>query len=591
MRHFAARVVLLLLVAYALAGVYVAASLLWDAPGTIGLATDYDATVRSVTPDGPAARAGIVAGDHIDLEQTPFDDRSYVSGPGTFVPIGRTITVVISRNGAIDAHRLTAVRDVFSGAERAALLLQCLAALIFIAVGATLIVLRPIPATWGFGLYCLVSLPTAMYAVTLPSGVLSLAVTLYFDVAQNLGVVGLLLFVLEFPAPYPDEWRERIRRALPAIFIVMAGMTLYPDVANQLLGRGAEIENVVLQVAFGAVYVLAMVILLDTYRRVERDERERLRWILTGFGFGLFASYIGYTLIYTALIAAEPPPGLSVALTSLNVLLPLTVAHAVIRHRVLDIRFVVGRALVFAVLTTILAATFALLDYVFGTVLEDFHIARVIAAAVSLAIAFAFKWFESRATAMIEAIFFRRRLAAEARLGRAAHALPHARSTAVIETTLIAEAVEALELTSAALYRQERSEAFTRTASAGWSDNDVRSLDDTDLLVFALRTDSSVVDLAKFSWRRNDIPTGEREPAIAVPIHLRSELIGFAIYGNHVDGGGLEPGEITLLERLAEAAGLAFDQLEAQQLRDESVRQRDAITDLTARLDELRHQL
>ncbi len=590
-RRFASGAMLLLLVAYALLSFFTGASLLWQKPGTVGLSTDYDANVRAVTPDGPAARAGIVAGDRIRLDLTPFDDRSYVSGPGVFVPIGRTLTVVVSRDGTIRSIPLTAVPDNFTAAERAALLLQCIASLVFIVVGATLIVLRPNLTTWGFGLYCLLSLPTSMYPAPTPTAALGLAWTLSYDVLFAVGVAGLLLFVLEFPAPFAVPWRERIRRSIPALFVVLAGGTLYPDVANQLLARGAEYENGVLQIGFGALCILAMIVLWDTYQRVERDERERLRWILVGFAFGLFGSYIGSTLIFSTLIAATPPPGVSIALNSLNVLLPLTVAHAVIRHRVLDIRFVAGRALVFAVLTTVLAATFALLDYVFGTVLEDYHIARVIAAAVSLAIAFAFKWFERRATRIIEAIFFRRRLAAEARLGRAAHTLPHARSVAVIETTLIAEAVDALELASAALYRQERAEPFIRTASAGWNDSDVRSLDDTDLLVFALRTDNSVVDLAKFRWRRTDIPTEEREPAIAVPIHLRGELIGFALYGNHSDGGGLEPGDVALLERLAEAAGLAFDQLEAQQLRDESVRQRDVITDLTARLDELRHQL
>jgi hypothetical protein len=408
---------------------------------------------------------------------------------------------------------------------------------------------------------------------------------------QNLGVVGLLLFALEFPRRFPLPWREQLRRALPLIYVVLALMTLYPDVANQLLGRGAQLENRVLQAAFGAVFVFAMAVLLDTYRRIEPDERERLRWVLIGFGFGLLGSYIGTTLIFSTLIVASPPAWLSLTLTSLNVLLPLTVAHAVVRHRVLDIRFVSGRALVFAVLTSMLVAVFALLDYVFGTILEDIRLSRVIAAALSLALAFAFKWLEERATAAIEAVFFRKRRAAEKRLEAAAHALPQTRSIAVVAATLAEDSADALELSSAAFFLRDGEHRFLRTSAAGWNEGDAVALDGSDQLVRALLVESRFVDVLALPWRRGDVPHGEREPASAVPIVLRAELIGFALYGNHLNGTAIDSSERALLERLAYAAGLAFDGLEAEKLRDENERQRAVIGDLTARLDELRHHL
>jgi hypothetical protein len=399
------RAVLLFLVAYALLGVYGAASVFWRTPGTIGLATDYGATVRAISPGGPAARAGIVAGDRIRLADTPFADRRYLAGPGTSLPVGANINVALTHAGENRDVRLTAVPDVMPVAARAALSFLCIASLVFIFVGAALIVLRPSPATWGFGLYCLLALPAASYPFPAPAAGMALAATAVYDVLQNFGVVGLLLFALEFPRPFDVPWRDRVRGALPALFAVLALMTLYPDVANQLLARGAQFENRVLQVAFGAAFAGAMLILCDTYRRIARDERERVRWVLLGFGCGLLGSYIGNTLIFSTLIAAAPPAWLAMSLTTLNVLLPLTVAHAVVRHRVLDIRIVVERTLVFAAMTTILAGIFALLDYLFGTLLEDFRLSRYIAAAISLALAFAFKWLEERATRTIEAVF------------------------------------------------------------------------------------------------------------------------------------------------------------------------------------------
>jgi hypothetical protein len=589
-RQFISRTVLLLLVAYALYSVYGAATLFWQPAGTIGLATDYAATIRKVFPDSPAARVDIRTGDRIRLGATPFKDRSYVSGPGTSVPIGDTITVATTRDGVDREFHLKAVFYSMKTGERAALLLLCVSALIFIGVGATLIVLRQSPATWGFGLYCLLILPTSIYPLPLPP-VAGLISTLFYDIAQNIGVAGLVLFTLEFPRPFDAPWRERARRLLPALVVVLSLMTMYPDVANQLLARPAEFENTILQIAFGAVFAFAMFTLNDSYRRVDVDERARLRWVLIGFGAGLLTNYIGSTLIFSTIIAGAPPAWLAMTLSSLDVLLPLTVMHAVVRHRVLDVRFVAGRALVFAVMTTLLAAAFALMDYVFGTILEDFQISRVIAAVISLGIAFTFKWMEERLNRTVEAIFFRKRHAAETRLRHAGHMLPQARSATVVAEALVDEAVDALDLASVALFTQSDEGHFRRTKSFGWSDADCASLGDEDRLVFTLRTDRADVDLANFTWRHTDLPGDGREPVVVIPIRRHDELNGFVLYGAHADGGALEPSELTLLERLAYGAGLAYEQLEAQQMRDENARQRATIVDLTARLDELRHHL
>jgi hypothetical protein len=406
-RQLTLRAVVLLLVAYALLGVYAAASTFWQTPGSIGLVSDYGATVRAVTPGGPAARAGIAAGDRIRLAATPFDERRFVSGAGTNPPPGTIVDVAYSHDGLSRNARLTAVAAPLTTPQRVALLFLCFASLVFIAVGATLMLVRPSYATWGFGLYCLLTQPAAMYALPWPSAGAAFAATIVYDIIQNAGVAGLVLFALDFPRPFDVAWRARIRALLPALFIVLAAMTLYPDIANLLLARGAQLENRVLQGAFGAVYLLAMLVLCDSYRRIEPAERERVRWVLLGFGFGLLGNYIGTTLIFSTILASAPPLSVVLALTSLNVLLPLTVAHAVIRHRVLEIRVVIERALVFVVLTTILATIFALLDYLFGTLLEDFRISRWIAAAISLGIAFSFKWLEDHTTEALRARFFR----------------------------------------------------------------------------------------------------------------------------------------------------------------------------------------
>ena len=58
--------------------------------------------------------------------------------------------------------------------------------------------------------------------------------------------------------------------------------------------------------------------------------------------------------------------------------------------------------------------------------------------------------------------------------------------------------------------------------------------------------------------------------------------------GSHVGGADVDPGELAQLERLAHAASVALDELEAERLRAENALQLTEIHTLEARLDELR---
>jgi hypothetical protein len=576
-----------LLFAYALFSVYAAASAFWVPQGTFGLSTDYGSGIRAVAPGSPAALAGIVAGDLLLLKTVPLDERRYVSGAGSTVPPGTVVAFQIAHDGAPRDVRLKAVAYELTAAERSAVLVQCGASLVFIAVGTALILVRPSAATWGFGSYCLLALPTAPYPSWVASSGTSLFATGFYDVVQNLGVVGLLLFVLEFPKRFEVPWRRRVRRSLPALYVALVALTLYPDVANVLLGIGARIENYFLQLAFGATFALAIVILCDSYRRTALDERERLRWLLIGFGLGLMTSFIGTTLLFSSLLPLDAPLWVTDVLASLNVLLPLTVAHAVVRHRVFEINFVVGQTLVYATLTTLLAFLFGLFDWLFGYELEDFRLSRFLEAGISIGIAFAFDSLHKRVERIVETIFFRKRRAAEARLDRLVRELPQARSVSVVEAALVPEVIDAYELTSAALYLHDGN-AFRRSSSYGWREGDCAALDDSDLLVLSLRAQKRSINLAELPWRHMGLPGNGVAPVVAVPMYSRADLSGIVLYGGHPGGGDVDPAELSQLERLAHAASVALDELEAEELRATNGLQAAALRQLEARLDELR---
>jgi hypothetical protein len=587
-RRFVHYGIVAVLAAYALAGIYSAASDLWQTRGWLGIVSDYGTVVRAVEPGSPAARAGIVAGDEIDLAVTPFDVRRFLVGVAARGPAGETITFNVRHDGASRPVTLVAAPHRISGPDRGTLFIQCFAAVIFVIVGAGLILVRPSPPTWGFGVYCLVTLPTANYPFHFGSAGLALAAICAYDVLQNLGTVGLLVFALSFPRPLDGRARAFLQRSLPVVFVAFSAMTLYPDIATLVLGRGARIENGVLQAAFGVADIVAVSILWDSYRRIDPQERERVSWVLAGFGIGLLASDIGNTILFSSLIPIDPPTWLLNVLGTLNVLLPVAVAYAVVRHRVLDINVAAGFALVYGILTFVLGGTFSLFDWLFGHVLEDFRLSLAASAVVSMAFAIAFNALHHLVEGFVEKIFFRKRREIEARLTRLIDEIPEAADVAAVERALVDDTANALDLSSAALFLKDGSGDYRRTAAAGWDDAERMTLSPTDEIVRRLHARRDPLALTGTSLALATFPAGPAAPVIAFPLPSRGELAGVIIYGEIRSGRPFDAAEIALLERLARAAGLALDVLGAELLRHENAVQAATIEQLRRELDEPR---
>src|ERR1700680_4668289 len=83
---------------------------LWSPLGTFGYAVDSDGRVTSVSTGLPADRAGLRAGDVLDLRAVPFESRRYAIGPLTRAPLPGTSIELPVREAAGDrAVAMTAV--------------------------------------------------------------------------------------------------------------------------------------------------------------------------------------------------------------------------------------------------------------------------------------------------------------------------------------------------------------------------------------------------------------------------------------------------------------------------------------------------
>jgi membrane-associated protease RseP (regulator of RpoE activity) len=131
--------------------VIVAISLGWDATipwhpwSWFGFSTDASGRFTSVKPGYPAARAGIQAGDSIDLTTTPAAARRWLVGqyPGVTQSSGVSATFTVEHGSAARPVTLASQVRPRSFADNLSLLLSTFGSFVFLAVCTILLLLRP----------------------------------------------------------------------------------------------------------------------------------------------------------------------------------------------------------------------------------------------------------------------------------------------------------------------------------------------------------------------------------------------------------------------------------------------------------------
>ena len=117
-------------------------------------------------------------------------------------------------------------------------------------------------------------------------------------------------------------------------------------------------------------------------------------------------------------------------------------------------------------------------------------------------------------------------------------ALSRADSHQMVDRFLVHEPVQALDLTSGALFHRDRAEGrFVREIAAGWSAGDVGELAEDDPLVLHLLAEGTPIRLADVRWSTEDLPSIGNS-VLATPVLLRDELLTIVLYGPHRNGVG-----------------------------------------------------
>ncbi|HEY5425815.1 MAG TPA: GAF domain-containing protein [Candidatus Tumulicola sp.] len=525
-------------------------------------------TIIAVEPGLPAAKAGVVPGDRIVYESLSVGGRLNAV-LNEWVDPGTTLQLPVIHQGIARTVALTPVELpwLYGMAD----LSYAFAGLALGAVSLALVLLRPSRMTWGFALIAPPLLLPEILMRRAQHGPQSFGLGFEIAVAliYALQAAGTMIFASRFPADDPRGLNRLIDRLAVPAGIAAAAVYIYVDCSIWLAPSAPPAWILFAQdyVVPGFPNLAALIALISTYFTSLGNVRSRLAPTLAAFVLLVVTTTVAdFGAVQTS--NADQVLFLYFAFAFSAVLLALAVAYGVIRHRVIDVNFIVGRTLVYTVLTVFAVSIFTLIEYLFGKLLERGGLATVLEIVAAVIIGLSLNALHGRLDKFIDVVLFRRRHAAEARLERAAATLPHATSRDLVDEMLVAEPTDALDLASAAVFVFDESrERYVRSAAEGWRAHDAAELAADDHLVVRLRAEREPVDISDLRWPRADLPAGTQQPLYAVPIAIGNRVEAIALYGGHSGGEDLDPDERRSLRGLAGGAALAYDHLLAQSLR------------------------
>lgn len=510
--------------------------------------------VQSVTPGSPAARAGVRAGDRADFTRGGW--LLHLSLDRAYLFVGRPSALPLIRNG----HAITAVLRVLKPTPRSDAWANFVAAallLLYSGLGAALYFMRrTMTCLVFFALACGQAIQfdnLAPMRIATP-GWMPLAI-LVATLGPYLGQYGLLYFGLLFSNRSIANSR-RAQFAVAAVALALAAVyyyhfyayTVLPDVLNSFLV--VSILNwLMFAAAAGAISA-----------RISHDaDSRRLRWVAVGIWAQalVFAVFYIDENLHQSTVAATP------AITYLFAWFqpaPLGIAYVLMHTRVIDVRVVGARTIVYGLLTAIPIGLFSIADWFFSRRLADARLATFAEFGIAVLFGIWLNTLHKRIDRFVERIVFASRHHAFQRLRHAMHALSSVEHSPTATAMMCEEAASALHLASAAVF-MSRGDAYDRVTHLGW-EGCAEHLSADDPLVLFARSAHHTTRLSEVAPTHSAIPPGDGKPEIAVPVMQHHRIIAVAFYGRHANGEHLDADEEMLLSELAQAAGAALDRLQ-----------------------------
>jgi hypothetical protein len=350
-------------------------------------------------------------------------------------------------------------------------------------------------------------------------------------------------FACLFPATSGTGVRDIIRRVAVPLALVAAAFSVATSLAKHTLLHGAlPYQTTVTAVIQDVLYLLmAMMVVAFAIGAIAArgPDRQRALWasgsVLVGFSGVIFN-------ILALALDAEAPWMQFLQITIIAI--PLGLGYTILRHRTIDIGFVISRALVLTVISFILVAAFGLIERALGKLfIDESHIAsRSVEIALALGLGFSLRTLHVRVERGVDYLFFRGRQQSLAALRAFQRDVFYIESPAAVE-----------EQTVTIIMRHADAAAVTIVGELAASSDDP--------LFVRLRSSRQPIKLRDTATALH----GE----YAFPMVVRGALIGALIVAAKRNGETYDPVERDLLAEIAERAGIALDALRTIAIRRE----------------------
>jgi hypothetical protein len=592
----ASRLLLIALTLWALAMIVPGFQRVFDSLGSFGLSVDNDGVVTdTIAPfqspaESPAARAGIIPGDRIDLKEmrclppnTPqcADLVTILGGlaglQGALTGRQITLTILPKSGGPAKEVALQSVPASLSFIERVVQFADTIAGIVVICIGFWLVWTRPGWMTWGLFLYIIWINPgqtVTYYALIQRWPLAVLTQELAESLAQGAAFAGLLIFTLRLPE---DQIEPRWRKAQWAAPLTGAAITVLNLLAfSNLFGFHTERIAEISFLAGYAIDAAALLILLERRRHMPPLEEQRIRWVIWGCAIGLPTFLLAELCQSSDLIShlvGFPIPQAVIGLIYLpSGVLTYLASQAVWQRRVVSVSVPLRRGTILATLSLAVGIPISQLHEKLAGVQEHLRLPTwILVVVVAPGFLYLLHRLHELFVEIADHLFNRQFHAAREQMKKASEAIEHAESLSAIDRLLVAKAVEAMSLSSGAIFREEQSTYRRTHDEKGWNDAMKKELHpQSDAPALRCLEAGEPIRLKHDDWQSPELPTGLEAPCLSVPVESEiPEATAVALFGPHESGNDLDDDEIEMLQKLATRAAAGYERVVTKMLRQE----------------------
>jgi PAS domain S-box-containing protein len=339
--------------------------------GVIWRDVAHQVVALDVRPNGPADRAGIREGDVLKTIQggtvkTTDDVPKRLASGGAW-----TRAFYVVRRAGVDDVRATVI--VAEATRGVALTYQYLVGVCYLAIG-LFVYFRRGGASQArhFYVFCLTSFIYCCFHSTGKLNAFDQVIEWGNLIAGWLAPVLFLHFSMTFPEPrlWYRKWMGLAIYVPGAILIFVAagfatGVLMAPG--HSLLDVRIAIDRTWVSL-LTASYVISGFVLQNGYRGAEDPiVRQQLKWLRNGMLFGFLPFGVLYALPY--IFDVQFSPYLNYAVITLP-LIPLTIAYAIARYRLMDVDVIFRRGYAYTIATLCILTVFYLLVFSVGTIAQ-----------------------------------------------------------------------------------------------------------------------------------------------------------------------------------------------------------------------------